>query len=255
MSPWPPADYRGRMELPSQDSWFSEWFNQDYLKVYAHRDEGEAQSIADLINARIPGLGRGLTLDLACGAGRHLPHLGVQQRTIGLDLSPWLLEVAREKDAEAPLVRADMRSLPFRSATFTLVANLFTSFGYFDDDADSARMLSEVTRVTKRGGWLVLDFLNAPNTRRSVVPFDQKQIGGLRVEQRRRITTSGRFVVKNIRVGVAEREFTERVRLFEPADLIAMVRAAGFEVKDLYGDYTGRSLTPQSPRAIIIAQR
>jgi hypothetical protein len=34
-----------------------------------------------------------------------------------------------------------------------------------------------------------------------------------------------------------------------------MVRAAGFEVKDLYGDYTGRSLTPQSPRAIIIAQR
>jgi hypothetical protein len=70
------------MELPSQHSWFSEWFNQDDLKVYAHRDEGEAQSIAELINARIPGLGRGLTLDLASGAGRHLPHLGVQQRTI-----------------------------------------------------------------------------------------------------------------------------------------------------------------------------
>jgi SAM-dependent methyltransferase len=241
------------MTLGSQDSWFSQWFNQDYLQVYAHRDEGEARSIADLIDARIPGLGQGLTLDLACGAGRHLPYLAAQQRTIGLDLSPWLLDVARGKDA--PLVRADMRSLPFASETFTLVANLFTSFGYFAEDEDSTHVLREVTRVTRRGGWLVLDFLNAPFTRRSVVPFDQTRSGGLSVEQRRRITTSGRFVVKHIRLGGAGREFTERVRLFEPADLMAMVCESGFDVRDIYGDYGGGPLTPQSPRAIIIAQR
>jgi SAM-dependent methyltransferase len=243
------------MKLRSEDTWFSTWFNQDYLKLYAHRDESEARLMTDLVSARVQGLGSGLTLDLACGAGRHLSYLSAQQRTIGLDLSPWLLDVARERNAGDGLVRADMRSLPFRSEAFTLVANLFTSFGYFADDADSAHVLEEVFRVTRRGGWLVLDFLNAAHTRRSVVPFDGKQIGRLRVEQRRRITTSGRFVVKNIRLDGAEKEFTERVRLFEPADLLAMVRATGFIVTDLVGDYAGAPLTPQSPRAIVFARR
>src|SRR4051794_9885511 len=118
------------MKLQSQNTWFSRWFNEDYLTLYAHRDEGEARSLADLIKARIPALAPGLTLDLACAAGRHLPYLALQQRTIGLDLSPWLLDVAHKRDSSATLVRADMRALPFRSHSFTLVANLFTSFGY-----------------------------------------------------------------------------------------------------------------------------
>jgi SAM-dependent methyltransferase len=242
------------MDMHSENGWFTEWFNDDYLKVYAHRNEDEAQSIVDLIDARIPGLGHGLTLDLACGAGRHLPYLAGRQRVVGLDLSQRLIDVAREADPRARLVRADMRSLPFRRGAFTLVANLFTSFGYFADDADSVRMLREVGRVTARGGWLVLDFLNAPSTRRSVVPFDQQQIGELHVEQRRRITTSGRFIVKNIRLG-GVRDFIERVRLFEPADLVAMVHVSGFDVQDVYGDYAGHALTPESPRSIVIARR
>jgi SAM-dependent methyltransferase len=243
------------MKLQSQNTWFSRWFNEDYLTLYAHRDEGEARTLADLIRARIPALAPGLTLDLACGAGRHLPYLALQQRTIGLDLSPWLLDVAHKRDASNPLVRADMRALPFRSNSFTLVANLFTSFGYFADDADSAHVLEEVTRVTRRGGWLVLDFLNAGNTRRSVVPFDEQRIGNMRVEQRRRFSTSGRFVVKDIRLPSEGREFTERVRLFEPADLVAMVDASGLEIRRLFGSYDGRPLTPESPRAIVFAQR
>ena len=62
-------------------------------------------------------------------------------------------------------------------------------------------------------------------------------------------------MVKNIRLDGAEKEFTERVRLFEPADLLAMVRATGFIVTDLVGDYAGAPLTPQSPRAIVFARR
>ena len=243
------------MKQHSQSTWFSKWFNTDYLRVYAHRDDGEARSLADLIRTRIPQLGPGLTLDLACGAGRHLPHLARQQRTIGLDLSPWLLDVARRRDPGAALVRADMRELPFRDGAFLLVANLFTSFGYFADDADSAHVLAEVSRVTKRGGWLVLDFLNAANTRRSVVPFDERRIGSLHVEQRRHISASGRFVVKDIRLPDEGREFTERVRLFEPADLVAMVDASGLEIRRLFGSYEGQPLTLQSPRAIVFAQR
>src|SRR3954471_6110479 len=101
--------------------WFKEWFNEDYLALYSHRNEGEARSVADLIRGRVPAQSCGRTLDLGCGAGRHLPYLRAQHRTAGLDLSPWLLDVARQKHPPPPLVRADMRRLPFQDGSFTLV--------------------------------------------------------------------------------------------------------------------------------------
>jgi SAM-dependent methyltransferase len=242
------------------DSWFSQWFNRYYLKLYAHRDSGEARSIASLIQARLPDIPQGLTLDLACGAGRHLRYLSRRQKTIGLDLSPWLLDVARQKNTSAGLVRGDMRALPFRNETFTLVANLFTSFGYFAEDDQSVHVLREIARITKPCGWLVLDFLNAPHARHSVLQNfreSRKQLDTVRVNLNRRITPSGRFVVKTIEIEDEETDqvFMERVRLFEPRELIEMARATGLLVRDAFGDYAGRGLSPESPRAILFAQR
>jgi SAM-dependent methyltransferase len=239
----------------SSDRWFSKWFNTDYLRLYAHRDEREARSVADLIEARVPRSATGTTLDLGCGAGRHVPFLSGRQRTIGLDLSPWLLDVARQNNPETPFVRADMRWLPFRDGAFTLVVNLFTSFGYFTDDAQNKHVLEEVGRVTAPGGWLVLDFLNAPATRQNVVPFDRKPVGDSWIEQRRDISASGRFVRKTISLEWDGQVFTERVRLFEPCELGAMLVECGFVVRDVCGNYDGAALTSTSPRAITIAQR
>jgi len=239
--------------IPEQ--WFADWFNQDYLNLYAHRSTEEASSVVDLIAKCLPRLSGGRTLDLGCGAGRHLRFLSRMQKAVGLDLSPWLLGVAREKSPEAPLSRGDMRALPFRGASFNLVVSLFTSFGYFRDDAENAHVLEEVARVTEPAGWLVLDFLNAPRTRRSLVPFERRQIGGEWVRQVRRISETGHFVLKTIRMEQSGGEFHERVRLFEPAELAAMLTSAGFDVRSLYGDYAGAPWSEASPRAIVIARK
>jgi ubiquinone/menaquinone biosynthesis C-methylase UbiE len=238
-----------------QDRWFSEWFNQDYLKVYAHRDETDAELLASLIDSNLPAIEGGRTLDLGCGAGRHLPYLMRRQRTIGLDLSRWLLAVARAKAPDASLTRADMRALPFADRTFSLVASLFTSFGYFNDDEQNALVLREIARVTEPEGWLVLDFLHASHARRSVVPFDRQQMGSVRVDQRRRLSPSGRFIVKEIKLDDSDTQFVERVRLFGVGDLSAMIAECGFHVRQVFGDYQGRPLEAQSPRVIIFAQR
>src|SRR5262245_3461542 len=243
------------MEQAIPDQWFAAWFNQDYLKLYAHRSAEEASSIVDLIATRLPRIGRGRTLDLGCGAGRHLRYLARMQKAFGLALSPCILGAAREKDPEAPLSRADMRTLPFRDRSFNLVVSLFTSFGYFREDDENAGVLEEVARVTEPGGWLVLDFLNAPRTRQSLVPFERRQIGGQWVRQIRRISETGHFVLKTIRMEQSGGEFHERVRLFEPAELAAMLMSAGFDVRDLYGDYAGGPWDESSPRAIVMAKR
>ena len=243
------------MNARISDRWYAGWFNQDYLDLYAHRNAQEARTVADFITARLPGIGGGRTLDLGCGAGRHLPYLAELQPTVGLDLSPWLLAVARDRNPDAPLTRSDMRSLPFRDASFNLVVSLFTSFGYFADDSENARVLEEIGRVSTPSGWLVLDFLNAPLTRHTLVPFERKQMGDRWVQQAREITDDGRYVTKTIHIEESERDYTERVRLFEPDELMKMLRTAGFDVLSLHGDYSGAGWTANSPRAIVVAQR
>ena len=245
------------MQSPrSQEAdWFEEWFGDDYLRIYQHRDESEAERAIDLIAAHVRGREIQAVLDLACGAGRHSKALCERWWTVGLDLSAALLRVARRESAEAPYVRADMRELPFASESFDLVVNLFTSFGYFEDDREHARVLDCVRTAMKPGGTLVIDFLNASQVRRNLVPYDERVANGITIEQVRTISPDDRFVEKTIRLRESGREYVERVRLFSAGDLERMLEAAGFEVAQRFGDYTGARWSENSPRSILFASR
>ena len=238
------------------DDWFEDWFGEEYLALYEHRDHHEAREVVALIAERMGEAGDAAVLDLACGAGRHQRTLC--QRgwwTVGLDLSPSLLRAARAQDRIAPLVRADMRELPFADGSFALVVNLFTSFGYFRDDAQHLRVVVDVARVLQPGGWFVLDYLHAEQVRRSLVARDERTVGTVTVEQEREISADGRFVRKMITIGELGRTFVERVRLFEPGALAALCTGAGFVVESVFGDYDGSPLEPDSPRTILFARR
>lgn len=236
--------------------WFEEWFGEEYLALYPHRDAEEAQHVANLISARVHVPAGEIALDLACGAGRHTRAFeACRWTTIGLDLSPALLRVARETEPAAPFVRADMRVLPFADASFGLVVNLFTSFGYFRHDEDHDRVLLEVARVTRPGGWFVLDYLNCAHVRSTLVVRDERQVGSRIVEQEREISADGRYVRKTITLGDEDRTFVERVRLFELAELRAMLERAGFVIGAALGDYEGGEQTDASPRAILFGCR
>lgn len=237
------------------DDWFEDWFGEEYLALYTHRDEHEAERVADLIASRVALCRDGRALDLACGGGRHQRELSDHWWTVGLDLSPSLLHAARTAERSAPLVRADMRTLPFRDGAFDLVVNLFTSFGYFSDDRAHHRVIGEVARVTCPGGWFVLDYLNAEHVRRTLVPLDVRTVGQHTIEQERSISEDGRFVRKTITIGEFGRTFVERVRLFSPDELTAMVASNGYAVVEVLGDYRGSPLGAVSTRTILIARR
>ena len=248
-----PSSKRARLEEPLD--WFEESFGEDYLSLYPHRDETEAERVIELIAARVAGVRVHRALDLACGAGRHSRLLSERWWTVGLDLSRALLRVAKKESPDAPFVRADMRLLPFRERAFDLVVNLFTSFGYFDDDEQHLRVIREVAAATRPGGIFVIDFFNAEQVKKNLVARDEKRINGVLVEQLRSISADGRYVEKTILLAAKGKQFLERVRLFSPAELEEMLKTAGFTVQECAGNYDGSSWAAESPRIILFAVR
>jgi SAM-dependent methyltransferase len=244
-----------RSSGPEEADWFEQWFGEDYLHIYQHRDETEAEHAIELIASNLAGRQIDSVLDLGCGAGRHTKVLVERWWTVGLDLSMALLKVARKESPDDPYVRADMRELPFADESFDLVVNLFTSFGYFEDDREHARVLARICAVTRHGGTFVIDFLNAGQVRRELVPYDERVENGITIEQTRTISKDDRFVEKRIRLRQRGKEYIERVRLLSAADLEKMLLAAGFEVSKRFGDYNGAGWSEQSPRTILFASR
>jgi SAM-dependent methyltransferase len=233
--------------------WYEEWFGEDYLRLYPHRDDADAERAVALISKTLELRPGWRVLDVGCGGGRHTRAFADRgARCIGLDLSPALLRLARQTTA-APLVRADMRHLPIRPASMDLTVNLFTSFGYFERDAEHAAALAEMIGTVKPGGWFVIDFLNPEAVRERLVPRQTMEVSGEQIEVTRSVSPDGRYVCKSIQVPKGKRYF-ERVRLFTPGQISEMVEDTGLRVRHAFGDYDASPLTPASPRTIVMGQ-
>lgn len=106
-----------------------------------------------LVHAIVDELPVGVALDVACGTGRHAAHLaGLGHTVIGTDISPVMLEVAREKLPDVELHLADMHDLPIPDASVdTVVTGLAVNHV-----PDLAPVFAELARVLRPGGPLVV---------------------------------------------------------------------------------------------------
>ena len=236
--------------------WFEQWFGEEYLQLYPHRDEEDAVRAVGLVD-RVARLDGARVLDLACGSGRHAMPLAERGASVfGIDLSmPLLVRANKLVPPVRGVVRGDMRLLPLRDAAFDLVVNLFTSFGYFADDAQHVAVLRGVARVLVPGGKLFLDYLNAQAVREGLVVREERQFGEHRVAIERKLVDDDRFIVKEMHLVDDGRTFMERVRLFSPDDLAGLMHDAGLRVTERFGSYAGDELTATTPRTILVAER
>ncbi len=240
--------------------WFEQWFGEEYHALYPHRDDEDARRAVALIRGVAPWGSGDRILDLACGPGRHAAELErLGGHVVGFDLSRAMLRRARER-THAGLVRGDMRALPFRPGSFALAVNLFTSFGYFLDDAEHRLVVRQVAEALAHDGHFVLDYLNAEQVRRTVELSGQakpRSSGERRSDVRvtRHIGADGRFVIKEIELRDEGRRFQERVRLYGADELAALLSDAGLRVTARFGDYDGGPAGPKAPRAILVGAR
>jgi ubiquinone/menaquinone biosynthesis C-methylase UbiE len=120
------------------------------------------QSLLDAVGEQLDALAPfDAGLDLCCGTGAAMAMIRrhCRQRVTGIDFSQGMLEVARQRLAEAPgsaslqFVRGDVLTLPFAAATFDLAVS-FGAFGHILPK-DEPRFVAEIARVLRPGGRFV----------------------------------------------------------------------------------------------------
>ena len=202
-------------------------------------------------------------LDVPCGQGRHSHLLAEAGFDVdGLDYSAQLLAHARRRGTGPTLryTRGDMRTLPRTwSRRFDAVVNLFTSFGFFDDPNDDARVIAGFSRVLKPGGMLVWhggsrDGLMArflardswttanETTVHQVRTFDP--LSG-RLTVRSTLTAPGRPLVNR----------DHQIRIYTATRLAELCHDAGLEIDAAYDGWTPRSIRRTSTEMLLVARK
>ena len=243
---------------PAPD-WWRSGFGPSYLAIYdaylAERTPTEIDQLEALLKIKPPLR----ILDLPCGQGRHSIELARRGYEVtGEDLSPYLLGIARERARSAGVavhwLQGDMRE-PIPGQRFDLVLNLFTSFGYFADDADDRRVAAAAAAMLGPGGRLVLEVINGD---RIAANFEERgwfPVGDIVVMERRSLDRLTRRMLVERTVEITGKSETDQhaVRLYGAGHLEAVLRQAGFADVELFGDWNGAPATPDSLRLIAVA--
>ncbi len=247
----------------SNISWYEAFFGEDYLRIYTPflPPERTAREVAGIIRLLHLEAGKSV-LDLCCGYGRHaIPLAQYGCQVTGQDLSSAFIQLAQQ-EAEAAGVRAnwvqgDMRFIPFEHE-FDAVINIFTSFGYFEDEAEDQHVLEQVHKALKPGGLLLLETVYQPRVVRAFTPHGIiRYDDGLIVMEERRIdllTSRNEVRVTMLHPDGHRTEHRHSMRIYTLTELIRMLAAAGLEVQAYYGDLDGSPLSMDS-RLVVVSRK
>jgi len=241
------------------EPWYVESFQDDYLKIYAHRTEQAAKEEVQKISTLLAMKPGSRVLDLCCGNGRHSRQLAARGFIVtGVDLSSFLLKEATKKNkgGQITYLEADVRHLPFNEE-FDYVLNLFTSFGYFEQESENQKVFTSIYQALKPGGRFLIDFLNPSYVQENLLPVSERNVDQVYIKERRRIEENQ--VIKQIEIkeeGQEPRYYLEKVRLFKLEEMLAMLLNASLQFEQVFGDFSQSPYDPvKSPRMIIIGKK
>ena len=173
-----------------------------------------------------------------------------------------MLEQAKARGTGRTLrfTQGDMRKLPARwTGRFDAVVNLFTSFGFFLNPADDARVVAEFARVLKPGGVLVWHGGSRDGVMARFLDRDwwRSETGTMIGHEREFDALSGVLTVRTSWQSPdgtgGERE--HRIRLYTATRLAELCAAAGLVVEAAYDGWRDRPLRRRSSEMLLLARR
>jgi len=236
----------------NKSDWFTDWFNTSYYHtLYKDRNDIDAQlfirNIIDFL--KIPLTSH--LLDLPCGKGRHSIYLNsLGYKVTGADLSQNSIKAAKiHENSTLDFKLKDMRK-PFE-LKYDAVFNLFTSFGYFENDKDDILVLENIKKGLNKNGLLILDFLNVVTVKNNLVKKELKTVDNITFNIQREIKNG--FILKHISFydkGI-KHAFLERVKYIDLKKFETYFSEAGLRIHHVFGDYHLSKFNPNTSKRLI----
>ncbi|MBN1435773.1 MAG: methyltransferase domain-containing protein [Sedimentisphaerales bacterium] len=234
--------------------WWRHLFNANYLRTDGDvvGDNDITKNEVDIFLEALKASKDDRILDLCCGQGRHTLEIAQRGYTnvTGLDRSHYLIDKARRTtktlDINAAFKEGDARKLPFHNDTFDAVIIAGNSFGYFESVQDDMKVLTEVMRVLKPSGKLLIDITDCKFIRENFQPRSWEWIDKNYFVCRERSLSENkkrlvsREVITHVVNGVVADQFYAE-RLYSNDDLKNLLQKAGFTKYRNYKNVTSES--------------
>lgn len=222
----------------STKKWYASWFDTPFYHIlYKDRDYAEAEAFMTTLTNYLNLPEQAKILDLACGKGRHsifLNKLGYD--VIGADLSENSIAHAKQFENNTLHFKVHNMCLPY-GETFDAVFNLFTSFGYFENESDNLSTIKAIKADLNEFGFGVIDFMNSNYVINNLVEKDTKTVDGIEFTMTRRVENG--YIIKDISFTFEDEDyqFQEHVKAFTLSDFETLFENAGVYLLDVFGDY------------------
>jgi SAM-dependent methyltransferase len=243
------------------------WFEDEsfWSEMYSFMFPGERFRLAEEQIEKaltLVGYKEGPVLDLCCGPGRHslaLAKRGIQVTAV--DRSEFLLRKAKEEAAKSNLeiefVSDDMRHF-VRCDSFSLILNMFTSFGYFDDKEDDLKVLQNAYQSLKPEGAILIDiFGKEPLARKYQSTISTDCGDGLLLIPRNEICEDWTRCQNEwilVKDGTAK-TFNFQTRLYSGQEMKDILHKAEFEEVNVFGDLDGNKYGIDAERLIAVGRK
>lgn len=221
-----------------QDIWYASWFNTPYYHLlYKDRDHREAALFMNSLTSFLNLKKNDSILDLACGRGRHSKYLYKRGfKVTGVDLSQESIAYAKQYEKNGLHFEVHDMCLSYPKK-FDAVFNLFTSFGYFEKEADNLKTIKAIKSELKATGYAVIDFLNVELAIKKLVSSEKKKAGDIIFNIEKYIENG--YIVKNIHFSDKGKDyhFTEKVKAITLDDFKSYFKEAKVDLKHIFGNY------------------
>jgi len=199
-------------------------------------------------------------LDVGCGTGTHLDLLKKEFKILyGVDLSPQILNVAKDKVSECTFLEADMKDFQI-DKTFNVILCLYSVFNYNLDLESAIRTLKNFNKHLEEEGIIIIALYNERHTEKQFSlhvgeDTDTKaaKLNEFKFYPEEKIEKSNRLLlVKSDNKVDFDIEVEDKFRIFDFDEIAEIVKKSGFDNYTLYDGFTFEEASEDKTRYPIL---